>query len=413
MNKWMMGAGVLLLAGCNVESTDEPTGGVAVVGDELCPAGVVAVLSDFMSTQIALLDKDGTLLSESFTSSGSTAASGLAAPLSGDVVAPSTRTQGGEVVLLDRYGTNVVTWVDAASAEVRAQLPVGSGFESNPRDYLELSATKAYIPRWGENAEAGEDPYERGGDVLIVDPTMPEITGLIELPREDDLPPRPSSITLLGTQALVVLQRLAADFASQGSSQLVAIDTETDEIAWQITLDGLEGCGRVMLSPSGKTMALGCTGTIDFDGNLIDAGATGIVLLDATTEPPAEIRRISVHDEFDFPPQPEIEFASETLLLGKTQTPFFGEGNNELFALDLNDDSFRVLAEASPNDDGTGRGIVFGSLLCTPSCSDVCLVADQEHSTIRRFSIAGDLEEHESVSVGSDSGLPPVNLGTF
>jgi len=414
MKKWLLCASLTALAGCNVESTDKPTGGVGVVGDELCPAGVVTVLSDYLSTQIALLDKNGEVLSESFVSSGSMEASGVAAPLSGDVVAPSNRSDSGEVVLLDRFGTNVITWVDPASAEVRAQLPVGSGFESNPRDYLELSATKAYVPRWGENAEPSEDdPYSQGGDVLIVDPSIPEISGTIALPRESDQPPRPSSVTLLGRNALVVLQRLALDFASQGDSEIVAVDTDSDEIAWHLVLDGLEGCGRVMLSPSGKRMALGCTGTIDFDGNLIDPAATGIVLLDATTSPPTELRRISVYDQFNFPPQPEIEFVSDDVMLVKTQTPFMGEGNNQLLALDLNDDSFRVLAEAGPNDDGSGRGIVFGSMLCTPSCSDACLVTDLEHSSVRRFTIKGDLAELDAVSLGVDSGLPPVNLGAF
>ena len=406
-------AALLALAGCNVESTDTPSGGVDVVGDELCPAGAVAVLSDYQSTQIALLDREGLVLSPSFASSGALEALSVAAPFSGDVIAPSNRIVGPEVALLDRFGTNVLTWIDTRTARVRAQLPVGTDFESNPYDYLELSPSKAYVARFGENAGATDDPYSLGGDVLIVDPSEPAITGVIALPRESDQPPRPLSITPFGETALVVLQRLSLDFKSQGPSEIVAIDTATDEIIWQLVLDGLLSCGRVMLSPSGDTMALGCTGRIDPDGNLADPEGSAIVLLDASSVPPRELRRISVYDALGFSAQPEIEWATDTLMLGKTQTPFFGAGNNQLFALELEDDSFRVLAEAGPNDDGTGKGIVFGSLLCTPGCSDVCLLADQEQSTVRRFSIGDDLAELPATSLGADKGLPPVDLGTF
>ncbi len=403
----------LLTLGCDVESTAEPSGGIDVVGDELCPGGVATVLSDYQSTEIALLDLNGQLLSKSFASSGATAASGTAAPLSGDVVVPSNRIVGAELVLLDRFGTNVITWIETARAEVRAQLPVGNGFESNPYDYLELSPSKAYVARFGENPGAGGDLFERGGDLLIVDPSTPAITGVIALPRESDFPPRPVSITPFGGSALVVLQRLALDFKSQGPSEIVAVDSETDEIAWQLVLDGLLGCGRVMVSPSGETMALGCTGAIDPDGNLQDAAASGIVLLDATSTPPEEIRRISPYDALGFSPQPEIDWATENLLLGKTQTPLRGQGNNQLFALDVGDDSFRVLGEAAPDDDGNGTGLVFGSLFCAPSCSDVCLLADQQQSSVRRFSIGDDFAELAPLSLGADKGLPPVDLGPF
>ena len=53
-------------------------GTVDLVGDERCPAGVVAILSDYLSTEVALLSRDGEPASSSFLSSGSTEASGLA-----------------------------------------------------------------------------------------------------------------------------------------------------------------------------------------------------------------------------------------------------------------------------------------------------------------------------------------------
>jgi hypothetical protein len=217
----------------------------------------------------------------------------------------------------------------------------------------------------------------------------------------------------VGSEVLVLLQRLALNFQSQGPSELLAIDPETDSIAWQLVLEGLKGCGRAELSPSGELLALSCTGAIDFDGNLEDPGATGIVLLDATARPPREIRRIALSDVLGFSPQAGIAFASDDVLIGKTQTPLGGAGNNQLFALDLTNDEARVLAEASADDQGRGEGIVFAGLVCTPGCSDVCMVADRQRLTLRRFSISADLEELEGVSAGRALGLPPLDLAPF
>ncbi len=413
MKKLFWCLSLLSLAGCNVESTDDGTGGVTTKGDELCPAGVLTILSDFVSTQVALLDREGEMQSPSFISSGSTMTSGVAAPLSGDIVAPSNRPSSGEVVLIDRYPNSTLSWVDPETAAVRAQLPVGSGFAANPYDYLELSSTKAYVPRYESNAAAGQEAFDDGGDVLIIDPSVPSLTGNIPLAQAGALPPRPSSLTQLGKTVLVVLQNLASDYSQTDDAQIVGIDSDTDSEIYRITLTGLKTCGRAMLSPSSKLIALGCTGEIDMDGNLVDPAATGIVLLDATVTPPQELKRIGIYDKLRFAPQPQIEFASESQILAKTQTPWFGAGNNELFVLDVESEEVRVLAEASPNDDGTGKGVTFGTLLCTPSCNSVCMMADADSGLVRRFDIDSDLAELGAISVGSSSGLPPTGLGPF
>lgn len=126
--------------GCDVESTQQETSGIgdlddAQPGDKddtpsgssmdgmgggdpgkdtsseplACPTGVSIVLSDYLSTQIALSDLDGNTLSESLISTGSSVSDGLAFAISGDVALPSSKTTSGHVVLLDRYGTNVIT----------------------------------------------------------------------------------------------------------------------------------------------------------------------------------------------------------------------------------------------------------------------------------------------------------------
>src|SRR5262249_16761171 len=142
---------------------------------------------------ISLLSPMGAILSEIFISSGSTS-TGLSTPLSGDVVLPFEAPSSGRVVLLDRYPNSVLTWVDAATAMVEGQLSVRTAFASNPQDYLELSAHRAYVSRFETNSKAGAEPNDGGGDLLIVDPQNFSITGRIDLatPSDGDFEPRPT-----------------------------------------------------------------------------------------------------------------------------------------------------------------------------------------------------------------------------
>jgi hypothetical protein len=405
---------LLCLSACGVESLDRGTGGVDLRGTAECPAGVVAILSDYLSTQVALLAPDGTPASESFISSGSTKASQVAAPLSGDVVVPSNRSASDEVVLIDRYGTNVITWVDERTARVRTQLPVGTGFESNPYDYIELPDGRAYVARFGENPRHGKQRFDRGGDLLVLDPRVPEILGRVELRADGDpLPARPSALAPVGELVWVTLGRQSLDFKTQGDAEIVGVHPSSDRVVFRHSLKGLGGCGRAALSPSGETAAIACTGKIDSAGNLEDSSQSGIVLLDATVTPPLELGRIDAYEALGASPQSDLEFASETVLLGKTQTPLGGEGNNRLFSLDLPSASFEILREASSSSNGLGRGLAFGGLYCNARCSGVCLLADIESGLLRRFDAEDSLAELEPVRLGASSGLPPVALGPF
>lgn len=401
------------LVGCSLESKDISTGGVDATGSTMCPAGMVAVLGDYVTSQVALLDLQGNALSESFLSSGSTMASQLAAPFSGDLGLPSTPSASGEIVILDRFGTNVLTWVDPKTATVRAQLPIGTGFESNPYDYLELSKTKAYVARFGENTTPGKVPFDQGGDILIVDPSVPRIVSSISLPRESSFPPAPVSLTLRGKTAIVVLQRYdSATFKLGADSELLGLNTESDVISWHITLSGKKACGRAELSPSGKLLAISCTGEINSDGALVNPTESGVLVFDAVTEPPTLKKTIPVHQELGFSSQGNASFASEDTLLGTTQTLWMGAGNNQLFALNLETEKATVLATARPDKDGKGKGVVY-AVKCLPGCGDRCLLADKDLGQIRRFDIKASFAEGAPVTIGSGSGLPPVGLGAF
>src|SRR5512142_202362 len=135
-----------LLFACQNASPNRGTGGIdldaSIIGRDSdasvkCPLGIAARLGDpnYMASQVALTALDGTVLSASFISTASAQTDGLAFALSGDTALPNTAPASGRIVVIDRYGTNVLTWVDPSTARVQAQLSVGTGFESNPQDY--------------------------------------------------------------------------------------------------------------------------------------------------------------------------------------------------------------------------------------------------------------------------------------
>lgn len=390
---------------CDVEPIAVGTGGVDA------DHGLVALLGDYTSVQIALLAEDGSVQSPSFLSSGSAPTSGLAFAFSGDTVLPSSPMASGEIVLIDRFGTNVLSWANPRTAEVRTQLAVGTGFESNPRDYLELGPRKAYVSRFGEDPLPGSEPFDGGGDLLIIDPATPEITGRIALPLEGELPPRPSGMTLHGSTALLILQRISRDFASTGESRLVGVSTTSDEIVWQIPVVGFKGCGKPALSPSAARLVLACTGDIDTSGRLRDPSETGIVVFDAALAPPVELTRFT-YAELGSSVQSEIAFAGEHTILVKTQTAVGDEADNALFVLDLESGDTRTLAVATPDELGRGRGLTYGGVYCDPARAKLCMLADADVGAIRRFDLTADLAEIAPVTIGG-SGLSPLDIQAY
>ncbi|HWA75958.1 MAG TPA: hypothetical protein VG937_26655 [Polyangiaceae bacterium] len=410
--RWVAGLSLLLFA-CNVESTagqNVGTGQPSHPGS-VCPDGVTVLLSDFFSSLVALSTLDGNTQSASFLSTGSRKTDGLSFALSGDVVLPSTRTLSGRVVLVDRFGTNVITWANPSSAEVLGQLPVGTGFESNPSDYLELEDGRALVTRWGENSEPGRQAFDRGSDVLVIDSQGFQLLDSIELPRHDELPPRPSSLSRVRDLVMVTLDRLSLDFSLTGEAELVGISSATLEIEFVQRFVGLKGCGRPALSPSGKLLAVACSGSLNRKGEVSDLSESGLVLLDAESRPLRELQRFPAQTLAGAALQSSAVFASEDLLLWKTQTALGGSGNNRWLSLNVREQSLRTLLEAGPDEAGTGKGIVYGGMACAPGCSDICLLADADRGVLQRARITADGAELLSPrQVESTVGLPPRDL---
>jgi hypothetical protein len=392
------------LAACNVSAAPASSGGVNLDGGaaeggdasaaRICPSALVVANSDFTSTSVSVLSPAGAVLSASIISSSS-APSGLTTPLSGDVVLPSEPTPG-EIVLIDRFPNSVVTWVDPATAAVRHQLQVGTGFSANPHDYLEISPTKAYVTRYELNPSPGKQANDGGGDLLVIDPKTPSITGRVPF-AVDAFPPRPGRMVRVGSEAWVSLERFNADFTGAGDARLVGVSTATDAIAWTLDLPGVASCGGIAVAPSGKVVALACGGASS------DADPTkrsALVLVDATAHPPVELKRFPAAVMLGAPLDSILAYASEGLLVGVAVGDSQAKRNDAFYSLDLASGKAQIVVDG-------GMPFVLGDVRCAPGCSDLCFLADANAGALRVWKASGtSLTAQASVPVDPAVALP-------
>jgi hypothetical protein len=392
-------------AGASADSFGGSAGAGATTPTKTCERGVAIVTSDYKSTNIAISNLEGTTLSASFVSSGATKP-GLALAISGDVDVPTVAPASKRVVILDRYGTNVITWMNLSDASVIAQLPIGTGFESNPHDYIEVDANRAFVARFGTNLAPGVQEYDAGGDLLILDTTTPAIVGRIPMPEEDaTLLPRPSGMTWIGSEVVVTLVRWSADYSKVGQGRFVGVSPTTNAVAWTVEIAGLTNCGRVAVSPSGRLAAIACSSKRDSSTKLYDPATSDIVVYDTTTIPPTELRRLGVAAKLNSGIQPALTFATEDAILAKTYGGNATTGDTAI-VVSATTGAVTNLAE-------TTKPYVLGGLHCSPGCGNVCLMSDAERSRLRRWSVSEDgaFTALQDVTVDTVIGLPPRSIG--
>jgi hypothetical protein len=366
-----------------------------------------------MATQIALADLEGVIETESFISTESTRLTeGLSFALSGDMILPSAPPESGRMVLLDRTGANPITFADGQDATVISQLVVGTGFEALPSDYLEVGANRAFVSRFADNPEPGRLANDRGGDLLVIDRVGPDLVGSIALPRPDEVAPGPAGMARAGELVWVGLARTGSAPESSGDSMLAGVSIEREQVEVEHVLEGLRGCGRPAVSPSGELLAIACSGGVGSNGESQDAGASALVLLDPLADPPAEVRRFSAGAIAAQAIQSDVVFASERLVLVKTQDAAGQSTNNRWLAFDLEDESTQPIAEASPDEAERSRGTVYGAMSCAPGCSDVCLLTNAGDSVIERVRLSetGELELLEPIHAAESPELAPRGL---
>jgi hypothetical protein len=401
---------------CSSE-TNVATGGVELKesfgkNGESCGHGLAVIMTDYASTNVALLDLAGETLSGSFISSGSTETR-LNAPLSGDVVFPSGRMD--EITLIDRYPASVVTWVDPRTSEVRGQLDVRTGFNANPQDFLELSTTAALVSRYETNPRPGRERFDGGDDLLIVNPQTFEITGRVDLEslREGDGLVRPGSLTWLDNFVLVTLSGFEADFDEAGDARLGIFEASSFALANVLEVSGLKNCGAVAVSPNARRLAVICSGLIDsandarpeHSGVVIYSRGAGDTVLDFKEE------KRFLASEFALGPFAfSVAFATSDLVLVTTYGALDGQDAgrpDRVISFDLVSDKSDTLLFSQQ------EAFNLGDIRCIAPC-EVCFIADASRGVVHRFPVIdsslGPRTEHV---VDVDLSLPPRQLGWF
>ncbi|HEY6727590.1 MAG TPA: hypothetical protein VI197_26320 [Polyangiaceae bacterium] len=397
---------------CGVESESGSSGGI----DEETP-GFAVVNSDYQSVSVSLVGFEGDVLSERFIASGS-ADSGLSAALGGDVVLPTMPSPGPELVLIDRTPSGVLTWVDRGSAKVRAQLSVATGFAANPHDYVPVSDTKAYVTRFAWNLASGEHEFDEGNDVLVIDPSVPEIVDRIDLmPVLEGEPagfyPSADHALMAGGQLFVLAVGFNVDFTERLNSRLVRIDPARDRIEDVLVFDGLNSCSSLDLAPDGVTLAIACHGAF---GNDPQQGHpdSGIVLVNIDGSP-RETARFAA-DDLGGAMIAGLAFVDERTLLFTS----FGRYDDDLERMAVPDTARLLDTEGGgllgePLQRSKSVPFTLGDISCVPEIRTCVLCdAESEGGVLHRFRIAdGELEERARLRTDGALGLPPRVLGRF
>lgn len=407
---------------CNVPEPAGSTGGVHVkpqgdadAGSGSCGRGVVVVENpdDYSSTNVALVGLDGAVLSESFISSA-TSSVGLTPPLGTDVVVPLQPSFGKEIVLIDQLPLSTLVWVDAETATVTRRLSVATGFASNPWDYAEIDANKAYVTRFDQNTAPGQEPFDAGSDVLIVDPSQSEIVASIDMRQalggdSADFLPRPDKIVLSGDRAFILLGGWNQAFSAATSARIVTVDTKSDSIADVLVLEGLRNCPGLAQSPDSRHLAVSCAGD-GTDPMLGDSAIAIVNIVDRATEE----KRFASSEFGDDPIGYYAAYASAERLMFVTWGRFASAGlparGDRLIELDVESGDHRVLADSGSSP------FVFGEVRCATACG-VCFAADATPgaAALQRYAINADGSGgvKTSITVEQRYGMSPRYVGRF
>ncbi|HKO53898.1 MAG TPA: hypothetical protein VJV79_39595 [Polyangiaceae bacterium] len=406
---------LLLLEACSAPRVAHNSLGVSVKPGP-CGRGLVVVQSDYQSSNVSLLGFDGQVLSESLVSS-STESSGFGVALSGDVVTPSTPQDGPEIVLIDRYPAGVLRFVDLATARITTELSVATGFRANPQDYLSLAPERAYVARYEANPNAGRQAWDAGGDILIVDPSVPAITGRIDLAAALAGEPakfsaHPARLLNASGRVFALLAAYSDDYSSGTWSRLVEIDPETDALVSTLVIDGLRGCTAMAISPDGVQLAVACTGD-DFRNDQPKLEGSGLALLDIAGTPRLE-QRFEASALGDSPLGFGLDYAAPGVLLFNTLGHFEASGalgaEDSLLRLDTATGQVEALLRSA------GEPFTLGGARCAMGCG-VCFAADAKRAggSVLRFTVdaLSTFAAPTTIRAETRIGLPPRYLGWF
>ncbi len=377
-------------------------------GSHETPPWTIAVVgTDYFSTSISIIDRETrSLFRENIVNSGSSS-SGLSIALSGDVVFPRSYNHKNWIVLLDRYPNSVLTFVDPNDFSVIGQLPVATGFASNPHDFLWLSENKAYITRYEKNPTPGDMEFDGGDDILIVDPITNVITGRIPLADYADtktnsnLQARPDQMADADGIVWVTLDHLTDDFKESGEGRVVGIDVESDEVVELVRLPEVTNCTGIVYSKSHHSLYVSCSGLF-IAGTDDQLQHSGIVQIDLDANPPQVSVFRRAEDSNGRPYGFDLDVLQDRYLLAVRYGDLETNILDTLVAIDLETGEESVLHEA-----GSAYGM--GGLLADDATNSVYVGdADPVNPGIHLYSIENDSFNYDGmINSHPTVGLPP------
>jgi DNA-binding beta-propeller fold protein YncE len=185
------------------------------------------------------------------------------------------RAFGGRIYVVNRLNADNIQVIDPQqgyTTPANAQVSVGNG--TNPQDIAFVSATKAYVSRYGRTAAS----------LLILNPTTLAILGERDLrslikPNDRDGTPEPSFMLINNGLLYVTLQHLdelAFLFPPVASGEVAVIDPVTDNIVTVIQLPFANPFPQIRFSPTLRRILVSCNGVFGVNDG-------GIVAIDPAT----------------------------------------------------------------------------------------------------------------------------------
>jgi hypothetical protein len=210
------------------------------------------------------------------------------------VILPSAPLAG-ELVLIDRFGVDVVTRIGLEAGVVLAQLPTQlgrdestSGFRANPHDVIALDDGRLLVSRHEPNTDPLAPPLDRGNDLVVVDPEARALVARVDLAALDvevegtHVFARPSRMTRVGGFVVVGLVGLDLGFSVPGPGAVGLVDLGSLGVS-AVPIDGLTNCGEVRLLPDDpERVVVTCSGAT-FVGAEARRPSAGLALLHVTT----------------------------------------------------------------------------------------------------------------------------------
>ncbi|MBK8172186.1 MAG: hypothetical protein IPK60_17835 [Sandaracinaceae bacterium] len=315
------------LAGCAVKPPVPPA--------DLAPLAITpafaVVTSDRASTAIAMLDENGTLITEAWIDSGTTRPI-LSATLDGDVVMPTLPVGRNVLNLINQLGATVITRIAIPSGDVIAQFagqrpePEGDAaltrFRANIQDMLDLHDGTVLVTRFEPNRREGAQELDLGNDAVVIRLSDGMLMDRISFDAvnlvSDDATyyARPSAMVPVGERVVVATTRLDQLFNS-GAGAVAVIDVPA-RTARAIELPGFADCLEAVPVPSDATRAVVLCQGDTFTTMTQRRAHAGLVLLnlDSAGEPQIETSwRASEHPSVPVPSNGLVALSSSRVVV--------------------------------------------------------------------------------------------------